>query len=215
VPIRQLSEQPSLLLEISDQDVNSGRTPTNDDLKPSLLNRPHAGDILPAVKAKKPSFVRPEWLTERNEGLLRHTSPRAEEIAVATLLALSPSEADLVYALERAWIRKATVVAVDSGISLPPDAGVAGVNRAIADWQRAKASARTKPGRALGWQAAAAKKVAETDRKLPIARPLWKSRKPDRPSVAEIVALSGLSAKTLYNRLHERPAIERRKSRGK
>jgi len=167
-------------------------------------------DILPAVKAKKPSFVRPEWLDSRNTGLLRPARPRAEEIAVATLLALAPSEADLSACLERAWKRGATVTAADSGISLPPDAGVAGVNRAIADWQRAKASARTKPGRAIGWQAAAAKKRDTTDRKLPLARPLWKSRKWDRPSVAEIEAISGLSAKTLYNRLHERPRKERK-----
>jgi len=167
-------------------------------------------DILPAVKAKKPSFVKPEWLEVRNEHLLRRTNPRPEEIAVATLLALAPSEADLSATLELAWKRKATVVAVDSGISLPPDAGVAGVNAAIRDWQRAKAAARTKPGRALGWQAAAAKKRDDTDRKLPLARPLWKSKKWDRPSVAEIEAISGLSAKTLYNRLHERPRKERK-----
>ena len=172
-------------------------------------------DILPAIKAKKPSFVKPEWLEVRNDHLLRQTRGRPEEIAVATLLALAPSEGDLVAALDLAWKRKATVTAVDSGISLPPDAGVAGVNAAIKDWQRAKASARTKPGRAIGWQAAAAKKRDDTDRKLPLARPHWFSRKPDRLSVAQIEAISGLSQKTLYNRLHARPAIERRKSRGK
>lgn len=166
-------------------------------------------DILPAVKAKKPSFVRPEWLDSRNTGLLRPARPRPEEIAVATLLALAPSEADLSACLELAWKRGATVTAVDSGISLPPDAGVAGVNRAIADWQRAKASARTKPGRALGWQAAAAKKRDDTDRKLPAAKPLWRDRRPDRLSAQQVAVKVGLSVKTLYERLHARPKVKR------
>lgn len=181
-----------------------------DVLDPGQLYR----DVLPEARAKKPSVVRPEWLEERAR-LLRPTGRKGGEmIYVATWTAFAVSEGDLIEALTDAWERDATITALDSGVSISGSSSDRAIVAVLHDWRRAKEAARTKPGRALGWQAAAAKKNAETDRKLVAARPLWRSRKPDRPSVADIAELSGLSPKTLYNRLHERPAIER-KSRGK
>lgn len=168
-------------------------------------------DELPEAKAKKPSFVKPEWLAGRAD-LLRPSGRRTgEEIAVATLPVLAPNETDLVSVIRQAGARRATITAVDSGFRLIAyQATIEDIEAAIKDWQRSKASARTKPGRTAGYLAAAEKKRSETDRKLPIAKPLWNSRKWDRPSVQEIAAVSGLSTKTLYNRLPPRPRRERK-----
>lgn len=173
-------------------------------------------DELSDRQAKYPARVRPEWLEQR-QALLRPSGRRSgEEIAVATLLALAPSEADLVAVIARAGTRRAHIHAVDSGFGLACDlAAPQGIQQAIEDWQRAKASARTKPGRTAGYLAAAEKKRAETKRKLPPAKPLWRSRKPDRLTEAQIAERVGLSAKTLHQELGRRPPIDRKgKSRG-
>lgn len=174
-------------------------------------------DELPAIKAQQPGRVKAEWLERRNRDLLRQCSPRAEEIVVASALVLGVSQADLSHAVERAWNRGATVFFADSGLSLAPEAGVAGINAAMRDWQRARESVRTKPGRTAGYIAAAEKKRAETALKLKVVRPLWLSTKPDRMSMAEISAEADLSPKTIYRAVNDRqlpvrPRIKRRRS---
>lgn len=173
-------------------------------------------DELSERQAKYPARVRPEWLEQR-QALLRPSSRRQDEIHVATLLAIAVSEADLVAVIAQAGMRRAHIHAIDSGFGLACDIATAeGIQQAIEDWQRAKASARTKPGRTAGYIAAAAKKRQETMRKLPPAKPLWRSRKPDRLTEAQIAERVGLSAKTLHQELGRRPAIDRKgKSRGK
>lgn len=169
-------------------------------------------DELPAVKAKHPGRVRPEWLERRNNDLLRRTGARAEEIVVASALVFGVSQADLSHALECAWNRGATVVFIDSGLSLPPDAGVAGVNAAIRDWDRARESARTKPGRTAGYIAAAIKKRERTKAAVKVARPLWRDTKSGRMTVEQISDHVKISAKTLYQELGRRPMAKRQES---
>lgn len=169
-------------------------------------------DILPAIKAKHPGRVRSEWLECRDRDLLRQTSPREEEIVVASPLVLGVTPPDLAGAMALAWNRGATVFFADSRLSFAPDAGVAGVNAAMADWERARTAARTKPGRTAGYIAAAEKKRADTKRKMKVARPLWKDTKPGRMTVEQIAAHVGTSTKTLYNELHDRPRVRKGRS---
>ena len=161
-------------------------------------------DILPDVRAKHPGRVRAEWLVARNKDLLRPSSRRTEEIAVASPVVLGVSQADLAGVLARAWDRNATVFFADSELTFPPDAGVAGVNAAMADWQRARDAVRDTSGRRAGYLAAAEKKRDTTRRKLRIVRPLWMSTKPDRMSVVQIAAKAELSTKTIYRAVEER-----------
>jgi len=167
-------------------------------------------DVLRADVAKAPGRVRPEALVERAE-MLRPSGRRKDEIHVATLLAIAVSEADLVSVLAAASARNAAIVAHDSGLRIEPSAGAADMAKAIADWQRAKELARTEPGRLEGVRVAAEKKRNRTMKLTKIARPLWRSTKPDRPTTSEIEAQVGLSAKTLYAELGRRPAIKRKK----
>ena len=161
-------------------------------------------DVLPASQVKKPSLVRPEWLIERNKDLLRASGRRgSDEIVVATMLALAPTERDLMEVIDRAASRGATIRAIDSGVTIKPDSGLRGGRAALDDWHRAREAARTKPGRTAGYIAAAEKKLAYTERKLPEARRLW--RDPDNYTVEQVEELAGLSRKTLYDRLGRRP----------
>lgn len=170
-------------------------------------------DELPAIKAKHPGRVRPEWLERRDRDLLRQTSPRPhEEIVVASALVLGVNPPDLAGAMARAWNRGATVFFADSGLSFPPEAGVAGVNAAMADWERARESARTKPGRTAGYIAAAIKKRERTKAAVKIARPLWRDTKRNRLTTEQISDRVKLSAKTLYQELGRRPAVKKGKS---
>lgn len=174
---------------------------------------PHK-DILPEVRAKHPGRVKAEWLVSRNQDLLRRTGARVEEIAVASPLVLGVSQADLAGVLARAWERGATVTFVDSGLSFAPEAGVTGINEAMADWQRARDQVRDTSGRRAGYLAAAEVKRDTTKRKLRIVRPLWMSTKPDRLSVVQIAAQAELSTKTIYRavedrQLPHRPRIKR------
>ena len=164
---------------------------------------PHQ-DILPDAKAKHPGRVKAEWLVARNKDLLRPSSRRAEEIAVASPVVLGVNQADLAGVLARAWDRNATVFFADSELSFPSDAGVAGINAAMADWQRARDLVRDTSGRRAGYLAAAEKKRDTTKRKLRIIRPLWMSTKPDRLSVVQIAEKAELSTKTIYRAVEER-----------
>lgn len=170
-------------------------------------------DILPAVKAKHPGRVRAEWLERRDRDLLRQTSPRPhEEIVVASALVLGVNPPDLAGAMARAWNRGATVLFVDSGLSFPPEAGVAGINAAMADWERARESARTKPGRTAGYIAAAIKKRERTKAAVTKARPLWRDTKPSRLTAEQVSERCGISPKTLYQELGRRPPVRRPRS---
>jgi hypothetical protein len=175
-------------------------------LDPSQLYQ----DTVRADVAKQPARVRPEMLTERT-ALLRATRPRQNEvIAVATPLALGVSERDLIDSLAAAGKnRKAAVLFVDSGLRIAPDDGMAAAAVAAAAWQKARQDVRTKPGRIAGNVAAAAKKLADTEKKLPAARPLWRSSRPDRLTAAQVADKVGLSVKTLYSRFRARPRVKR------
>jgi len=127
-------------------------------------------DTLPAERAKAPGRVRPEWLTER-AAMLRPSARKHDEIHVATLLALAVGEADLVSVLAAAAKRRAAIV-VRGGGTYMPDLGAADISEAVQDWLKAKATARTEPGRLEGMRVAADRKRAETLRKLRVARPL-------------------------------------------
>lgn len=168
-------------------------------------------DKLHAHRAKKPAHISPDWLEQRNKDLLRASGREhnGEEIAVATITVLAPNEADLVNVIESAWARGATIRAIDSGVSIAPNAGVAGVTTALKDWQRSKAVARTKPGRTAGYIAAAEKKRADTSRKVKLARPFWNDTSPDRLSAQQISDQVELSLKTLYRELRMRPRVRR------
>lgn len=171
-------------------------------------------DILPTRQAKMPGRVRAEWLEER-AALLRPTSRGGGDvIAVATMLVLGISEADLVAALAGAAARRATVVAVDSGVSIAPDAGAAGVALAVEDWQRAKQVTRTKPGRIKGNIAASEAKKRRTLAKLPEARKLW-GLPTEEIATEDIAERVGLSVKTLYTYLGRREVAQRRSKRKK
>lgn len=93
---------------------------------------------------------------------------------------------------------------------IPAGCDVDVVVRAMDDWERAKAAARTEPGRLEGMRVAAERRRAETLRKVKVARPLWRSTAPDRLSVEQIEEAAQLSGKTLYNELGRRPRIRRK-----
>lgn len=169
-------------------------------------------DEIAATKAKRPSFVRPEWLTQRALLLKPTGRRRGEPIHVATLLALAVSEADLVACLVAASDRGDTVRAADSGKEFALTEGPAVFQRAVEDWQRAKRDAQTKPGRLEGMRVAAERRRAETMRKLAPARALWRSAKPDRLTGEQIAERVGLSQKTLFQELGRRPDIRKGKS---
>jgi hypothetical protein len=178
-------------------------------------------DELPAHRAKNPGRVQPEWLVVRDE-FMRRTSRRGETVVVATPLALAVSQRDLTQTLATlVKNRSATVLFADSGISIPPDAGMAGADVAIGAWQDAMKKATTKTSRIAGNVAATAAKKRLTAEKKKIAEPLWPLPTEDISS-EEIAQRSGLSVKTLYNELGPRSIAQlklvrsqRRKSRGK
>jgi len=172
-------------------------------------------DILPENKAKRPAQVHAEWLTER-AAMLQPTGRRIgrETIHVATMLALGIREADLANTLAAAASRGSTIVALDSGIAVAPDAGALGVAAAMEDWARAKRSAQTAPGRLAGVQAAASAKRERTRRKSKIAAPLWRDAKPNRMPTEQVAAHVGLSVKTLYSELGRRPQIKKKAGAG-
>ena len=78
------------------------------------------------------------------------------------------------------------------------------------DWQRAKYDAQTRPGRANGNKAAAARKRSITLEKLKVARPLW-GLTSDKITTDKIAEECGLSVKTLYTELGRRSAAQKRK----
>ena len=174
-------------------------------LDPAQLYR----DELSANRAKKPSKIQPEWLTERAK-LLRPTGRRSGgTIHIATLLALGVSEGDLVMQLAAAGARRDAVQAADSGFHYPADGGPKEIAAAVQDWLRAKRDAQTRPGRAEGNRVAAEKRRRRTLEKLPEARPLWRDAKPTRLTVEQISEQVGLSGKTLYAELGRRPDIRK------
>ena len=166
-------------------------------------------DTLPAERAKAPGRVRPEWLTER-AAMLRPSARKHDQIHVATLLALAVGAHDLFTVLADASKRNATIRAADSGLEIPPSGSVCHVSEAVQDWLRAKATARTEPGRLEGMRVAADRKRAETMRKLKVARPLWRSTAPDRLTTEAVAEAAELSIKTIYNELGRRPRIKRK-----
>lgn len=166
-------------------------------------------DTLLADRAKAPGRVRPEWLVER-EKMLRPSARRQDTIHVATLLAIAVGSHDLVKVIEAAGGRNATIVAHDSGMSIPAGCDVDVVVRAMDDWERAKAAARTEPGRLEGMRVAAERRRAETMRKTRIARPLWRDTSPKRLSAEQVAERAELSVKTLYAELGRRPRIKRK-----
>lgn len=178
-------------------------------LEPGRLYR----DVLPVAQAKQPGRVRPEWLKER-QSLLRPTGRRGDdEICTATLLAIGINEADLIDTLTAAAEhRRATVRAIDSGIIIAPDGGMEALNAAVKDWQRAKATARSKPGRTAGYIAAAEKKRARTLAAVKKARPLWRDTKPGRMTTEQIAEKVEISVKTLFAELGRRPVVKRSQS---
>lgn len=162
-------------------------------------------DELSETRAKQPSKVNPEWLTERRNFL---RASRANEIIhVATMTALAVSETDLVATLVAVESRRATVVAHDSGVSVAPSSGMAGAAAAIADWRRSKLEAQTRAGRGEGNRKAAELRRAKTEAKLTEARPLWRDRSPQRLTADQVAKQVGLSIPTLYKNLHARPEI--------
>lgn len=164
-------------------------------------------DELSPARAKRPAQVRPEWLEQRAV-LLKPTGRKGgETIAVASMLVLGASEGDLVHAVALAFERRATIHAVDSGLTIEPSDGATGANTAVADWTRAKRSAQTKPGRYLGNAAAAEKAKARSLAKLPEARLLW-ARPTDEISSIEIGRRVGLSVKSLYKYLGRREVAQ-------
>lgn len=169
-------------------------------------------DEIAPTHAKKPSHIRPEWLEQRAV-LLKPTRRRGgETIYVASLLVFGVNEADLIAALAAAEARQATVIALDSGLTIPPGAGMAGSQQALEDWQRGRKHAQTKPGRQAGNRAAAERRRRETMRKLTVARPLWGLPTAEISS-EEIARRSELSVKTLYSELGRRGAAQKRKRR--
>lgn len=179
-------------------------------LDPDRLYR----DELSAARAKRPSHIQPEWLTERAV-LLKPTARRGgEAIRVATLLALAVNDGgDLLSVLRAAERRNATIIAADSGLSIEPGEGLDGANAAATDWQRAKKEAQTRPGRAEGNRVAAEKRRERTMEKLKPARPLWRDTKPTRLSAEQVSEQVGLSIRTLYAELGRRPEIKKGRSK--
>lgn len=166
-------------------------------------------DVLSEERAKRPSRVNPEWLTERGR-MLRPSARKQDRIYVATLLAIAVSEADLVAVLAAASERDTTIVAVTGSVTPPGD--VAAVAAAVAHWRKEKEAARTEPGRLEGVRVAAEKKRARTMKAVKIARPLWRDAKAGRPTTEQIADHVGLSAKTLYSELGRRPPVRKGRS---
>ena len=72
--------------------------------------------------------------------------------------------------------RRATVIFLDTGLEVPPDAGVAVVHQAIEAFDKARRRAQTEPGRIKGWIKAVENRKADTNRRLNLIRIDWKLR---------------------------------------
>ncbi len=152
----------------------------------------------------------PKCLVERTV-LLRPTgrqAPGVIKVASIRIFALNP--VDLIDALAQAAAQQETVIALDTGLEISPNAGAAQFAAAASAWDKGRRNAQTLEGRAKGNQAAAAAKRARSQPGLAIARELW-ALPTEEISGAEIARQAGLSVGTLYNELGPRgPAQKRR-----
>ena len=135
-----------------------------------------------------------ESLVQR-AALLRPTARRApERILVASPVCFAWDIRDLSGALAAAARRNATVIFLDTGLEVPPDAGVAILHQAIEAFDRAKRRAQTEGGRVKGWIKAAENRKVETARRLDLIREDWKLR---QHATQELLARAGKDGKPM------------------
>lgn len=104
--------------------------------------------------------------------LLRPTTPRAETIYVACLGLLAWDLRDLGKCFAAAKARRATVVALNTGLSIGPDAGAVELAQAQDDFTKDKRRGAVQPGRA-GYEVTAELKKADTLRRVELIRNDW------------------------------------------
>lgn len=148
---------------------------------------------------------KPELLTDR-AAMLRPTSRRADEtIVVAALGCLAVSPADLAAVIAAASARRATLDVVADGLTIPPDPPAAVLAAVLAVWERRRRQGLHEAGRMAGQRAAVAKRREKVTAALALVDQAWATDAP----LADLVALSGLTSKTLYKHLGPRADARR------
>lgn len=128
------------------------------------------GDVLRPGERKRKSV---EALSER-AALLRPTGRRSrgETIYVACLGLLAWDLRDLQRCLAAAQARGATIVALNTGRRIGPDAGAKEIGEAQDDFAADKRRGAVRPGR-LGREIATEQRLADTARRLDLIREDW------------------------------------------
>lgn len=149
-----------------------------------------------------------EALTERNGSLLRKTNRRtAETIYVPTLAILAWELRDFQRCLVAAEARNATVVALDTGTEIPPNASRAALADAGDEFLSRRKSASTEGARATdGGKIAGERRAAEAMAKAEPFRERWKRRDDSTP---KLLREMDLSYNTACKYLGKRPDAQR------
>lgn len=148
-------------------------------------------------------------LVERNNALLRKTGRRGarETIYVASLALLAWELRDFQRCLVAAEARGATVVALDTGTEIPPDANRKALADAGDEFLSRRKSVATEGARGTGGgKIAGARRAAQAAAKAEPFRDRWK-RKDD--STPKLLNEMGLSYNTACKYLGKRPEAQR------
>lgn len=146
-----------------------------------------------------------DLLAERKD-ILRPTSRRGgETIFVAALGCLAVGPADLTSVIAAAAARRATIEVVADGLTISPDPPASVLAAVMATWEKRRRQGLHEAGRLAGQRAAVEKRNAKTQAAVALVEADWGTDKP----LAELVARSGVTAKTLYKHLGPRADARR------
>ena len=166
----------------------------------------YVDELGPAARRRKDTAA-----LKQRAVLLRPTSRAAgETIKVLGLPVLARGTLDLVDVLAKAAARNATILVMDTGLTLAPGADAATVHQAAADLEKAWRS----PGLGKGRELAGERKIADTMRRIELIRADWP--KPDAEfTTPELLLRAGprkgvmMAPATAKRHLDSRPEVQR------
>jgi hypothetical protein len=122
---------------------------------------------------------------EARASMLRETrrKPIGETIYVASLPVLAWDVSDLTACLAAARARAATVIAVDAGLRIPPDAGADVLDEAVKLFLAKKRSAEAGGGRRVGAEASKRARMEDAQRRAESIRADWVRRDVPTPEL--------------------------------
>lgn len=147
-----------------------------------------------------------DLLVQRDEMLRPTSRTTPETIRTASPVCLVISPTDLGRVLAAASARKATVVFLDSGLSIPPDAGAALISQALQAFETAKRSAAGKLSGRMGYEVSSEKRIEDAKRRAETIRPDW--GRSDRLT-SDLLAQADLSFNTAVKYLGRRSLVQK------